>query len=203
MNRIEINNFLVQIGWTKYSTPPDTAQIIRVEDRIVRARVINSTSEVAFDPVTVSNDVFDKFEHVISASDIDYYTGKIIRRRYADGSVINITQLSIRKQDYGLEDIANMSSQAIEWALNVDIESCLAELRAQPISAIGPHRHLTSLAVAGDVKTLGHYRDRFAAGDRMDCVPYITIDYINRALDLAEKRKADPTWVPERPKIRV
>lgn len=203
MNRFEINSFLVKIGWTKYYSSPDNFQIIRVNDRIVRARAINNTFEVALDPVTVSNDVFDKFEHIISASDVDYYTGKITRRRYADGSVISMTQIRVRKQDYGLEDIATMSNQAIEWAMNVDIESCLAELRAQPISAIGPHRHLTSLAIAGDVETLCHYRDRFAAGDRMDCVPYITIDYITRALELAEKRKADPNWMPDKPKIRV
>lgn len=203
MNRIEINDYLVKIGWTKYHTPPETAQIVRVKDRIINLYVINNTLEVAFQPVTVSNDVFDKFEHIISAGDVDYYTGKITRRRYADGSVIDMTRIRVTKQDYGFEDIATMSDQAIEWAINVDLEACLAELRAQPISAIGPHRHLTALAVAGDVETLSHYHDRFAVGDRMDCVPYITIDYITRALELAEKRKADPNWIPDKPKIRV
>ena len=204
MNRKQINELLSNIGWTGYHMEPGTAQQMKLEEKIVTIYVVNDTFGVDLNP-SVSVSVFDKLEHTIGGHDVDYVTGKFVRRRYVAGSVIDQTQIRIRKHNYGVDDILALSRQAIDWATAVDIEAGLAKLRALPISSLGamPVRHMAALAVAGDVETLRHYHVRFAVGDRMDCVPYITIDYITRALELAEKRKADPNWIPDKPKIRV
>ena len=54
-----------------------------------------------------------------------------------------------------------------------------------------PLWHLGALAVLGDVKTLKAYQASFAADDRLGFVNYITKDYINRALALAEQHASD------------
>ena len=53
-----------------------------------------------------------------------------------------------------------------------------------------PMRHLAALALAGDVAKLKSYQASFEAGDRLGFVPYITKDYIDRAVALAEKYAA-------------
>jgi len=46
---------------------------------------------------------------------------------------------------------------------------------------------LAALAVNKDQATLLNYLNHFKAGDRLDFVPYITQDYIERAYELACK----------------
>jgi hypothetical protein len=204
MNREEINKTMVELGWTQYRYDPDLVQIKRVFDRVVWVVPVNNTFSIDMSPC-ISNDIFDKFTHIIGNEDVDYYTGKITRRRYVSGSVICQSQCRLHKEDYTEEDVVLMSNQILEWAASVDIEAGLAALRALPTDCLGamPVRHLAALAVAGDVETLGRYRDSFAAGDRLDFVPYIDEGYIARALELAEKRKVDPNWIPDKPKMRV
>jgi len=204
MNRKEINELLSSIGWTKFYLEPDTAQQIRLGEKVVTVVVINNTFSVSFDPM-LSTDIFDKFVHIIGAYDVDHYTGKVKRYRYALGSTLCETQVRLNKQDYDARDMLEMSNQVLKWAASVDVEAGLAELRALPTDCLGalPVHHFAALAVAGDVDTLGRYRDNFAAGERMDFVPYIDEGYIARALELAEKRKADPNWIPDKPKMRV
>jgi hypothetical protein len=50
-----------------------------------------------------------------------------------------------------------------------------------------PLRHLAALAIAGDLQTLSRYQRSFAHGDRLNFVPYITADLIDRALSLAQR----------------
>jgi hypothetical protein len=205
MTREEINQKLIDLGWKRYRDElKDSIFLVRVDTGLVSFVSRNNAYGIDLNP-SISTDLFDKFEHIIGARDIDYYTGKVTRHKYVTGSIICQTRYGINKQDYTTDDVVMLSEKILDWAASVDIEAALAELRALAISSLGamPVRHMTALAVAGDVETLGHYRDRFAAGDRMDCVPYITIDYITRALELAEKRKADPNWIPDKPKIRV
>jgi hypothetical protein len=205
MTREEINQVLISLGWVRYRDEVgDSVLTKRTEKGVVWFVTRNNTFGIDLNPV-ISTDVFDKFDHIIGANDVDHYTGKITRRRYAEGSVICQSQCRLHKEDYTEEDVVLMSNQILEWAASVDIEAGLADLRALPTDCLGamPVRHLAALAVAGDVETLGRYRDSFAAGDRLDFVPYIDEGYIARALELAEKRKADPNWIPDKPKMRV
>ncbi len=90
------------------------------------------------------------------------------------------------------EVIAGISEEVVDWARAQDLDAVLARLRALPTSSVGiqPLKHLAALADAGDVATLQSYAEAFASGDRLGFVPYITEDYIARALAIAEERAA-------------
>ncbi len=52
-----------------------------------------------------------------------------------------------------------------------------------------PLRHLAALAIAGDVERLNSYKNSFEKGDRLGFVPYITVDMIDRAILIAQKKR--------------
>jgi hypothetical protein len=89
--------------------------------------------------------------------------------------------------DFSSNDVVRLSQDSISWASSQDIEKGLADYRALPTDAKGamPLRHLTALAVAGDVERLTAYKLSFEQGDRLGFVPYITQDMIERALLIA------------------
>ena len=91
------------------------------------------------------------------------------------------------------EHVRQASEHAIRWAKAQDLEKALYEHAAMPTDAPGvqPVWHLGALAVLGDVKTLKAYQASFAAGDRLGFVNYITRDYIDRAVALAEQHASD------------
>jgi len=53
-----------------------------------------------------------------------------------------------------------------------------------------PLLHLAALAILGRVDRLKSYRTSFETGDRLGFVPYITKDFIDRAVVLAEEYAA-------------
>ena len=91
------------------------------------------------------------------------------------------------------EHVRQASEHAIQWAKAQDLEKALYKHAALPTDAPGvqPVWHLGALAVLGDVKTLKAYQASFAAGDRLGFVNYITRDYIDRALALAEQHASN------------
>lgn len=90
---------------------------------------------------------------------------------------------------FSAEDVIRLSQQAILWAANQDIEKGLATYRALPTNSKGarPLRHLAALAIAGNVNQLSSYQRSFEQGDRLEFVPYITAEMVERALLLARK----------------
>lgn len=129
------------------------------------------------------------------------------KKRVSDPCIIDqsgsfVIELPVIKR----EDVVAHSDAVIAWAKSCDIGAGLKALRDLPTNSIGamPARHLAALAEAGDVETLTRYRDSFAAGDRAGFTcNYITEDYIARALDFAQHRRADRNWLPKRPRLRV
>ena len=99
---------------------------------------------------------------------------------------------TLRQESFDFCDMENYSDFLISWALETNLEEELKKLRELPTSAPGnaPLRHLSALAVAGDVKTLTMYQAALAKGDRLGFVPYIKEDYIDRALQKAKDRSA-------------
>jgi hypothetical protein len=195
MKREEVSQAFITLNWLRYRDEVGDSIIIkRLNDRIIWCVVRNNSIGVEFNG-NLSNDIFDKSDNFIDKT----------RRRYVDNSVICQKKFGFRKPEYNFDDIGHLSSQILEWAESCDIEAGLAALRALPTDCLGamPVRHLAALAVAGDTETLGRYRDSFVAGDRLNFVPYIDEGYIDRALDFAEKRRADPNWMPDKPKMRV
>lgn len=89
--------------------------------------------------------------------------------------------------DFSMSEIVRLSQDAILWARAQDLEKELATYRTLPTDAKGamPLRHLAALAVAGQVERLTTYKISFEQGDRLEFVPYITLDMIDRALLIA------------------
>ncbi len=88
------------------------------------------------------------------------------------------------------DHVRELSDEAISWAQEQDLDAGLRELAALPTDAPGarPVWHLAALAVMGHIDRLKSYQASFEAGDRLGFVPYITKDYIDRAVSLAETR---------------
>ncbi|MGJ8525107.1 hypothetical protein LMG33818_000815 [Halomonadaceae bacterium LMG 33818] len=87
-----------------------------------------------------------------------------------------------------------MSEEAIRWAKQQNVYDCIVEWAKKPTTVVGsaPVKHLTALAMLGRVDILEHYNQSFEKGDRLGFVPYITQDYIKRALDKAYEYKDHP-----------
>jgi hypothetical protein len=87
------------------------------------------------------------------------------------------------------EHVRQASEDAIAWAKDQDLDAGLQALAALPTTAPGarPVWHLGALAVLGDVARLKSYKASFEAGDRLGFVNYVTKDYIDRAVALAEQ----------------
>lgn len=100
--------------------------------------------------------------------------------------------LDIRAPEILEEHIRQGSDEAIAWAKVQDLDKALYDYAALPtdIPGIQPVLHLGALAVLGDVAKLRFYQASFEAGDRLGFVPYITKDYIDRALAFAERHAA-------------
>jgi len=90
------------------------------------------------------------------------------------------------------EHIHQASQQAIEWAKEQDLHKALLEHAALPTSApgTGPVLHLSALALLGEIEKLKSYQASFEAGDRLGFVPYITKDFIDRAVTIAEQNSS-------------
>lgn len=128
------------------------------------------------------------------------------RKRISDHCIIYQTdEFAVSSLIITTQQVVNLSEKTISWAKSCNISEGLKALRNLPTNSIGamPARHLAALAGAGDVETLSRYRDSFVAGDRLGFVPYITNDFIARALDFAAHRQAEPGWLPNKPKMRV
>jgi hypothetical protein len=88
-------------------------------------------------------------------------------------------------------DIERLSKKVLDWASSQNLLAGLENYRNLPTNSKGarPLRHLASLALAGNFPVLDSYKRSFESGDRLDFVPYITIDMICRALHWLEQRK--------------
>jgi hypothetical protein len=100
--------------------------------------------------------------------------------------------LSVMAPELLPEHIQQASDEAIAWAQSQDLDKALRDHAALPTDApgTGPVLHLASLAILGEVEKLKSYQASFEAGDRLGFVPYVTKDYIDRAVAVAEELAA-------------
>lgn len=98
-------------------------------------------------------------------------------------------RLDIRAPEILEEHVRQASDEAIAWAQAQDLDKALQDHAALPTNAPGarPIWHLAALALLGEVEKLKSYQASFEAGDRLGFVPYVTKDYIDRAVEFAEK----------------
>jgi hypothetical protein len=86
--------------------------------------------------------------------------------------------------NFSAVDVVRLSQAAITWAISQDVEKGLAAYRALPTDSKGalPLRHLSALAIAGNIKKLEEYKCSFEQGDRLGFVPYISLEMLERAI---------------------
>ena len=128
------------------------------------------------------------------------------RKRFSESCPLVMSpEFNIDKPVASQRDIDRASDDWIAWGESVDIAPGFTALLDKDSNMLGayPLRHLAALAAQGEVEVLEHYSERFAAGDRLDFVPYITTEYVETALDFAKQRRRDPSWLPRTPKMRV
>lgn len=89
------------------------------------------------------------------------------------------------------DHILEATDAALAWARQQDLHAALLKHAAIPFEprGTGPVLHLSALALLGDVDQLFCYRRKMAAGDRLTFVPYVTLDFIDRAISFAEEFK--------------
>lgn len=87
------------------------------------------------------------------------------------------------------EHVRQASHEAIAWAQEQDLGKALSDHAALPTNAPGarPIWHLAALGLLGETAKLKSYQASFASGDRLGFVNYVTKDYIDLAVALAEE----------------
>jgi len=95
----------------------------------------------------------------------------------------------VRVPEIREEHVHQASQMAIDWAKEQDLHQGLLAHAALPTTAFGtrPVKHLAALALLGDIEKLKFYQASFEAGDRLGFEDYITKDYIDRAVAIAEQ----------------
>jgi len=98
----------------------------------------------------------------------------------------------VRVPEIKEEHVHQASQMAIDWAKEQDLHQGLLAHAALPTTAFGlkPVWHLAALALLGDIEKLKFYQASFEAGDRLGFLPYITKDYIDRAVAIAKQNLA-------------
>ncbi|MFJ2995787.1 DUF6990 domain-containing protein [Pandoraea sp. NPDC087047] len=88
--------------------------------------------------------------------------------------------------------IIPITNEIIEWARSVDINSEIIRHAQLPTNTWGamPLRHLAALALLGDTEKLEFYKKSFESGDRLGFATYISIEMIERTLEIAQTNSA-------------
>lgn len=181
----EVTEHLKSIGW---STSKD-----EVGDRSARFGLPDRKVEIIYGLDRIRDQ--QKFGSMLSVSTVEFShaCGKIRERASGYSSLITAWKgLDIRAPEILEEHVRQASEQAIAWAQSQDLDEALRKHAALPTDApgTGPILHLASLAILGEVEKLKSYQASFEAGDRLGFVPYITKDYIDRAVALAQELAA-------------
>lgn len=180
MKTKDLTNNIRELYWTIHSDEVgDKSARYTLPDRIVRIiyflDIIRDQQKLGA-MLSVSNDQFSKICNQVG-SDKRTYTALVSAW----------TGIDIRAPEILPEHVQQASDQAIAWAKEQDLEKALREHAALPTDAPGiqPIWHLSALVLCGELEKLRYYQASFEAGDRLGFVPYITKDYIDRAVAAA------------------
>jgi hypothetical protein len=183
MKTKDLTKILKTLGWTTGSADGDRFAHFQLSDRLIQLLYGIETynkkqRQELFAMASVSTNQFSEICKKICEK---LYNYTHIARANPD--------LVIQAPEIFEEHVRQMSDNAIAWAQDQDLERALAEYAALPTSApgSGPVKHLAALVLRGDIAKLKSYQASFEAGDRLGFVPYITKDYIDRAVAAAEE----------------
>lgn len=122
------------------------------------------------------------------SKDMSRIIGAIVGER-ASHEILLQTRLEKRSPEIGLKEIEDISKEAIIWWRSQDNLAAIRSLTAPPPSTGLPQlMHLGALAYLGDFNTLIDYQQIFQKGKRLNFVPMIKSEMIDRAIDIAVER---------------
>lgn len=182
MKMKETTQLLESMGWSIY--------VDEVGDKVAHFVLDDRIVDIIYGIKKFSQD--EQYEAIISTS-TSKFSEACMEIRGRGGSYTPLASakkgLQIRAQEILEDHVRQASDDAIEWARAQDLKSALQEYAELPTSAPGarPVWHLAALAVLGDIERLRFYQKCFEAGDNCGFVPFITKDYIDRALSLAQR----------------
>lgn len=185
MNEISaIKKILEKNNWTsKKDEVGDTFLELNFSDRILSItpsiKKLRSANSIGFTP-SISTDNFRSIIRQIRNTTILIAPLALMQFRPH-----KINELSEKTLNPIIDEI-------LEWAKSVDINGEITRHAQLPTNSRGamPLRHLAALALLGDTETLQMYRTSFKLGNRLDFVPYISIEMIERALEIAKANNA-------------
>jgi hypothetical protein len=181
MKTKEVTPILKSLGWKAFTDEVgDKYTHYELPDRIVQIiyGVCKTTDHQKFEStISLSTGNFSKACASICEDDENY--SPLIRAW---------TGIHIRASEILEEHVIQASKEAIAWAKEQDLDKALQDHAALPTNAPGarPIWHLAALALLGDVAKLKSYQASFEAGDRLGFVNYVTKDFIDRAVALAD-----------------
>lgn len=185
MKTKEVTPILKSLGWKAFTDEVgDNYSRYELPDRIVQTvyGVRTAPDHQEFEStLSLSTDCFSTSCAAIRGCSGSY--SPLIRAR---------TGIHIRAPQILEKHVRQASDEAIAWAQEQDLGKALRDHAALPTNAPGtrPIWHLVALALLGDVLKLKSYQASFEAGDRLGFVNYVTKDYIDRALSLADEHGA-------------
>lgn len=185
MKTKEATQILTALGWSIH--------IDEVGDKVAHFALSDRIVGIIYGIRKFSQD--EQFEATLSAS-TSTFSVACMGIRGGGGGYTPLARaqkgLRIRASEILEEHVHQASEEAIAWAEAQDLDKALRDHAALPTNAPGarPIWHLAALALFGDEAKLKSYQTSFAAGDRLGFVNYVTKDYIDRAVTLAEQNKA-------------
>ena len=186
MRTKEVTASLKALGWRAYTD--------EVGDKSTRFYLPDRTIQIIYGVQKYGDE--QQLEATLSASSDAFSDGcKTIDSGLGSYSPLVRSSKGLRIQVPEIleEHVRQASGEAISWAQEQDLDKALRDYAALPTNAPGarPIWHLAALALLGDVAKLKSYQANFAAGYRLGFVNYVTKDYIDRAVTLAEKTAAE------------
>lgn len=182
MKTKEVTQILKSLGWKAFTD--------EVGDKYTHYELPDRVVQIIYGIRKFSQD--EQFEAMLSASTSAFSVACM--EIAGDGEsyaplVRAWTDICIRASEILEEHVRQASEEAIAWAQEQDLDKALREHAALPTNAPGalPIWHLAALALLGEVAKLKSYQASFEAGDRLGFVPYVTKDYIDRAVCFAEE----------------
>lgn len=138
------------------------------------------------------------FGCVISARNFDVVVAKIRNEKKSDGAGILLRKspsVSCSGAEIGEKEISECANEMIEWGKQQDLDELLEKCCQYPTDSVGarPVFHLAALAMKGKLDILEDYLRSFQKGNRLGFVPYITIDYIERAIEVGKELQEKPS----------
>ena len=182
MKMNEVTQILTALGWSIH--------VDEVGDKVAHFALSDRVVDIIYGIRKFSQD--EQFEATLSTS-TSTFSVACIGIRGGGGKYTPLVRaqkgLRIRAPEILPEHIRQASDEAIAWAREQDLDKALRDHAALPTNAPGgrPIWHLAALAVLGDVAKLKSYQASFEGGDRLGFVPYVTKDYIDRAVEIAGK----------------